>query len=174
MKAKEIINLYEEDTITGREFYEQFESYFIKKMKSIGVNQVKEYCLTVRFIFDSESNFNSVKDFKGLIKIARKYGRALSKMIKNSIFISYTPGIRVEIFCDGKDLWDNNFSFLKIYCYAEGNKQINLDISLGYYVSQDILRNSNFIVSKTLLIDACAKVDEITKAIRLLSIGEKR
>lgn len=176
MKATEIINLCEEDMITGQEFNEQFRAYFIKKMRSIGADWVdgdESSLLLSQFILGNKFNFNFGDDFRSAVKLIRKYGKAFCKIIKNSKFSQSSNGAWLFIHCDGEGLWKQNFAFWCIECYVASDQSstVMVEISLGYDVREDIFKNFDFIISRKVLIDACAKIDEIAKAIRLVPFG---
>lgn len=173
MRAKEILNLYENNTITGSEFYEQYRSYFIKKMKSIGAVEIGGSGRQVKIILGEGYNFKTLTD-----KIVWKYGRELLKLIKNSEFIKYSNGFRINVYCNGDDFWGKNDEFLVIDYYSftrdswvlPGRVFTKIEISLSEFI-EDSVKYVNRLIPKDFLKTIYLRVDEIVKAIRLVPFG---
>lgn len=178
MKAKEVINLCEEDTLTGREFNDQFEIYFIKKMKSIGAVELKKDSLGAKFVFGGGK-----ENYRSVTKAAWKYGRELLKMIHNSSFFKSTDGFQLNIYWDDVDLEHEyrlltECSLLNIFCYGSGKVDslwmfdyvLHLDVVFTRRTSE-LLQDFNFVIPRKVFENVCVKVDEIAKAIRLVPFG---
>ena len=111
MKAKEIINLCENDNvITGQEFYEQFKAYFIKKMRSVDLYVVDE-----ESELSAETTLNDGVVDKDIVAVVWAYGQELSNMIKDSRLFKSMNGFSLNVFCENKYLW-SKFAFLEIEC----------------------------------------------------------
>lgn len=165
MKAKEILNLCENDILTGHEFYDQFSFYFIKKMKSIGANHV-------------ENNFEEISgnfiliDMKNLKvdeKVIWNYGQELSNTIKGSTFIKYLKGFSLLVSCGKVTIQDRQYPLqIRISCNLFKDKMTLVVRTYGGIIQ--ILRNFKSVPEK-LLKNSYTNIDSIAKAIRLTPIG---
>ena len=177
MKTVKMINVCEDNVLTGQEFYEQFKVYFIKKMKGIGATRIQEEpYLFSKFMFDRNNTINFSNNYEVMMKAVRKYGRELLGLLRSAGFSSFRLGESpwLGVCCDGEGLFNKNHAFLVMTCYVNEKKNcsVNLVVSLSDRVKFDILNNSDFVISKNVLKITCAKVDEIAKAIRLVPFGE--
>ena len=170
MKATEIINLCEDENIlTGQEFYEQFSSYFIKKMKNIGATINSNKPLTAQFTFGNRNDFNLGHTFKSQTRFVRKYIQKLSKIIQGSEISQTSSVTYLFVYCDGMGAWKDYIIFWTISC-SSALDILTLDVSLSsieYFIS-----DSTFTVPEKVLKNVYAKIDEIAKAIRLVPFGE--
>lgn len=172
MKAKEILNLCENDVLlTSDEIFSALSSYFIKKIKSCGLDVMVQRMPQLRaFIYLEEpEELSEITEHE-----VSKYLKELSKIIKNCDQPDYN--FLYVRFVDKEKVWNRNNSifYIKFYLPTDEREYFRVEISLGY-LFQQYLENIEVwpeLATKEALRAIYARVDAIAKSLRLVPFGE--
>lgn len=168
MNAKNILKLCEAEELTLDEFNKLLTSYFIKKMKSIDV-------VVRRGVFGVEGTYRvgSGSDSNFLEKKVKKYGKELSKTIKNfNLYSDYCfvphSGFWIDVdslflFRDYKPL-----AVIQISCRLIKSTVFNVEICVRLSGYQNIPRSYLFPYSEDELKNYYSIIDGVVNAIRLV------